>query len=332
MYQCINLLIGSACNMRCPYCLQTGEDIPANRKADLTRFADLLAEHLKGEMPRRIIIWGGEPMVYWEKIQQLLSTLESVSIKPNEGYFITTNGMALTDQYVDYVNERSIWTTISSHNWSIPKAQWDRIFKLENFSISAIIHHNQITFWDLRRRFYEFEDEYGFKPHFYLHFLRANDGCSPEFYMTKTDVDTLCDHLVNDVITLANLGDDWARWQCNQLLFENRREIKKGKGEKCVRDDRISVDLHGNIYECHHNYDASNICGNLDKKKIHIRSIKHVNPYRFSSTKECSSCEIYEECRGGCYLSNTHEIDCYLARKMHPVYEAMKIAVNWREE
>ena len=151
--------------------------------------------------------------------------------------------------------------------------------------------------------------------------------------MTKADVDALCRHLLDDVVTLARLGDDWARWQCAQLLIEHRKEIAKGIGEKCVRSDRLSVDLHGNIYACHHNFDASNICGHLSRTVVPIRADHAtVDPRRFSASEACRACDIFEECHGGCYLSNTHDVDCYLAKQMHTVYEAMKEVVQWRPE
>lgn len=328
-YQGINILIGNACDMHCSYCLQTGTDVPANRPANLSIFAELLKNALKGMQPRRIVLWGGEPMVYWSKIKQLFAALEAADIRPREGFFITTNGQKMTDEYVAYANAHLLWTTISSHDWQFTQGQWDRIFQLDHFSISAIIHHKQIEFWNLRRRFYEFEDRYGFKPRFYLHFLRANNGCDPEYYLTKDDVDHLCQHLMDDVLTLAVMGDDWARWQCAQLLAEHRKELAKGAGEKCVREDRLSVDLHGNIYACHHNYDASNICGNLRPGVFQIYREESISPKRFSSSNDCRNCDIYDECHGGCYLSNTHEVDCYLAREMHKVYETMKKVVTW---
>lgn len=330
-YQGINILIGNACDMHCAYCLQTGTDVPANRPADVRTFAEMLASKLPEGMPRRISIWGGEPMVYWAKVRQLMESLTAVGVAPTQGYFITTNGQKMTDEYVDYVNAHTVWTTVSSHDWHFTVEQWDRIARLDHFSVSAIIHRKHLTFWDFRRRFYAFEDRYGFKPRFYLHFLRANDGCSPEFYMTKADVDALCRHLLDDVVTLARLGDDWARWQCAQLLIEHRKEIAKGIGEKCVRSDRLSVDLHGNIYACHHNFDASNICGHLSRTVVPIRADHAtVDPRRFSVSEACRACDIFEECHGGCYLSNTHDVDCYLAKQMHTVYEAMKEVVQWR--
>lgn len=34
---------------------------------------------------------------------------------------------------------------------------------------------------------------------------------------------------------------------------------------------------------------------------------------------------------GGCYLSNTHEVDCYLAKRLHEVYEffSTHLPMHW---
>lgn len=330
-YQALNILIGNACDMKCKYCLQTGIDVPANRPADLTFFAEQLALNLKGDMPKRIIFWGGEPMIYWRNIRQVLDLFEVVGIFPKEGFFITTNGQKMTDEYVQYVNSHRVWTTVSTHDWDFSEDQMTRIFQLDHFSLSAIIHHHQLFFWDLRERFYALEEKFGFKPRLYLHFVRANDGCMPEFYLTKSDVDVLCDHLLYDVMGLALRGDDWARWQCSQLLSDRNREVAKGQGSKCVRDDSLSIDLHGNIYQCHHNFDASNICGNLFKKTIPIHPVGSISPHIYSDSQACRECEIFEECHGGCYLSNTHEVDCYLAKRLHEVYEIFSthLPMHW---
>ena len=330
-YRAINILIGNACDMKCRYCLQTGTDVPANRQADISVFAEKLALSLDGAMPNRIIFWGGEPMLYWQKIRTILDLFEGFGIAPREGFFITTNGQKMTDEYVEYANSHTVWTTVSTHDWNFNDAQMGRIFQLDHFSLSAIIHHKQLYLWDLREKFYALEDKYGFKPRLYLHFVRANDGCSSEFYLTQSDVDTFCEHLLNDVLALAMRGDDWARWQCAQLLSERHKEQAKGQVSKCVRDDRLSIDLHGNIYQCHHNFDASNICGNLFERVIPIHSSGTLNPHIYSESQACRECEIFEECHGGCYLSNTHDVDCYLAKCLHGVYQQLEKVVDLKK-
>ena len=322
MIKHVNFLIGSACNMKCGYCLQTNEKSPADHKADPAEFAHKFARYLDGQKIERVAYWGGEPMLYWERIKLLHGTLKDEGIIPEQST-ITTNGRSLTDDYVDYVNANpDIFTVVSWHDGKFTDEQLSRIFRLKQFSISQLIHHYHTDMWDTRDLYYSLYEKFGHFPNTAVHFLRANDGCAKDYYLTKEDVDKFCKHL-RVVVELARVGDTWALWQCSQLLY-HRNKVRSRVGPMCVRDELLSVDLHGNIYACHHNYDASNITGNNFRKVIPIKAAPQYAPRRFYDSPECQNCECLEECRGGCYTSNTHEIDCYFAKERHYIYKAME--------
>lgn len=307
--------------MACPYCLQTGDEIPANKKVDIGWFVERFAEYFSHSTVDKLIVWGGEPLVYWGRVKELIDTLRARGIEPNKGFYITTNGRKMNEDYVEFVNSRPIWTTISTHGWGFTQNQLDTFFKLKAFSLSEIIHHNNINFLHLRSMFFDLAATYKRAPRIYLHYLRANSGCDSSFYLTKDDVDRLANHLVHEVLPLAIDGDEWARWQLAQLLSERRKETNKGKESKCISPARLSIDLFGNQYECHHNYDASNIIGNIFSKTIPIYAEStRPNPFKFSDSIECRECSVFNECHGGCYLSNTHDVDCYLAKTLSHVY------------
>ncbi len=324
-YRQINILIGSACNMKCGYCLQTNGLSPADHKADPEKFAYMLAEYLGRDRPNRVSYWGGEPMLYWERIKTIHRILTEQKLVPIEKSIITTNGRALTDDYVEYANDHpDIWTTVSTHVWGFSDEQLDQIFRLKAFSLASLIHHYHLELWEEREKYWELKERYGINPRVCVHFLRANNGCSSDYYMSRDDVDAFCRHIRNDIIPMARLGDEWASWQCSQLLYERNRIILKGDGCMCVRPDQLSIDLHGNVYHCHHNYCQDNVVGNIFKKIIPISTAKRPDPERFFKSNECQNCDILEQCRGGCYTSNTHEIDCYFARERSKLYSMME--------
>lgn len=308
--------------MKCPYCLQTGEDIPANKAVDIGTFIKRFKVFLGESTIHRLIIWGGEPMVYWRSLKQLLLGLYEAGIVPEDRTMVTTNGRRMTDDYVQFANCHRLWTTISAHDWNFTEEQYVRFFRLRDFSISSIVHAKHINLFDLRDHYYDMLVNFGRPPRIYAHYVRANDGCSPEYYLTKADVDTFVNHLLREVLPLAVKGDIWARWQLAQLLSERRKELTKGNESKCIIFDRLTIDLHGNLYECHHNYDVSNIIGNIFSKTIPIYAEDvRPNPFKYSDSEECRHCDVFSECHGGCYLSNTHDVDCYLAKKLHLAYQ-----------
>lgn len=328
MYKQVNILIGSACNMKCSYCVQQNGKSPADQPANAEEFAEKLAEVLKGSQLNRIMYWGGEPMLYWEKIKTIHSILKEKGIVPVKSIF-TTNGTLMTDEYVDYANaNKDFKTVLSSHQWNFTDEQLARFFRVNNLSFSDLITHKQRDLWLIRKRYYEVWKKFGKRPSFSVHFLRANDGCSPEDYMTKEDVDYFIHHIAYDILPLAVMGDLYSRSVMGSLLYERDRVINKSDGALCVRKDVLSVDLHGNVYNCHHNFGANNIVRNIFKKIIPIRSSDLPDPERFVKSKECLNCDIFEQCRGGCYSSNTHEIDCYFAKERAKLFEL----VEWTEK
>lgn len=315
--------------MHCPYCLQNSGRSLADRKADPEEFADRLTEYLQGESPRKIMAWGGEPMLYWEKIRRMHARLKANGIQtPFRSFVITTNGRSISDDYVAYANANpDIWTTVSCHGGGFTDAQLDAIYRLKRFSLSELITHQRTDLWEIRDWFWRLKDRYGGTPRLCAHFIRANDSCGSECYLTREDVDAFYNHMAREVIPMARYGDPWALWQCSQQIYEIDRYRRQPRGPMCVRPDRLSIDMHGNIYECHHDFSSGNVTGNIfsRRKTIPIRP-EGKAPGRFWNTKECQSCpvEIQSFCRGGCYLSNTHSVDCYLSHKRFALYKQMK--------
>lgn len=334
-YSQINILIGSACDMNCPYCLQHGGRSLADRKADPEAFAAKLAGFLGGESPQKIMLWGGEPMLYWPRIRSLHQALLANGIRASEGECIfTTHGRRLTDEYVGYANAHDdLWTTVSFHDGGFSDDQLDRIFRLKRFSLSFIVSHYRTDLWDVRDWYWKLKERYGGRPRLCAHFLRANDGCGRDWYMTKEDCDRFCEHIEHELIPMAAYGDEWAQWQCSQLLFERWRHLVQPEGAMCVRPDRLSVDLHGNVYECHHDFAAENVIGNIFEPPrqgvIPIRA-ERPDPFKYWKGESCKTCpdDVRLYCRGGCYLSNTHEIDCYFARRRGEAYRKMEAVLR----
>ena len=108
---------------------------PADHKADPVEFAHKLADYLKGSRIERIAYWGGEPMLYWDRIKALHGALIDKGIRPEQST-VTTNGRSLTDDYVEYANANpDIFTVVSWHDGNFTDEQLSRIFRLREFSI-----------------------------------------------------------------------------------------------------------------------------------------------------------------------------------------------------
>ena len=232
-------------------------------------------------------------------------------------YVFTTNGRSLTDEYVEFANNHPDFRTVVSwHGGGFTDEQLDRIFRLKTVTLSEIITHYRRDLWDFRNWYWDLKERYG-GGLICAHYLRATDGCGPDYYMTRDDVDAFFGHVERDVLPMATWGDEWAGRQLSQLLWDRNRRLPQPSGAMCVRPDRLSIDLHGNEYLCHHDFAATNVIGNIFRGIPIIPEEFLQETQKYWKDERCRKCpdDVRLYCRGGCYLSKTHDIDCYLARR-----------------
>ncbi|MVX56359.1 radical SAM/SPASM domain-containing protein [Parasutterella muris] len=311
-FKSVNLLFGSACNLRCGYCLQQEEGEKMNKKGDSKGFASQFLSYLDRTNTKitSLHYWGGEPMLYWKIIKAVYEELQPViQAKRNR---ITTNGTLITDEYVDFCNQHpDIFTVVSFHDGDISPEQWKIIGRLENFSIEALIHHKRVSPLLLKDDYERICELIGKRPPIGFDMIKANNGCHSNYWMTHEDVIAYFQAMMG-IYELANFEQDlFCKTVIAHFLYRYQKELnyKGRKPNPCVNDRILSVDLFGNTYNCHHNNSPTNITGNIFKPYIPIKPISF-NLAKFSNTKECQNCETYASCGGGCYTSNTHDADC----------------------
>lgn len=328
-FQPLNILFGSACNLKCGYCLQQDGAHKVNKKADLNDFILKFWDYLDRTNKKfsSVHYWGGEPMLYWKRIKEVYKLIAPfVSAKRHR---ITTNGTLITKEYVDFCNNYSdIFTVVSFHDGRITDDKWRLIGKLNHFSIEALIHHKRVSPLALRDDYERICDLMGKRPPIGFDMIKANDGCHSDYWMTEED---LCDYFASmiHIYEIANIKKDpFCQAVIAQFLYRYRKDLKyKGiKPNPCVNNHILSIDLFGNTYNCHHNNSPENITGNIFNPDFIPPKPISFNLGRFSSTTDCRNCKTYPSCGGGCYTSNTHEIDCFYYKTRE------ELAKFWLEE
>lgn len=101
---CISL--GQECNLKCKYCFRelTKGKIPI----ELNDLMKWYLQNISSDWCRAVVFSGGEPLIYWNRILEVISYL-----KPNIGKCILTNGTLLTQEKVDYINKNNIEVSLS---------------------------------------------------------------------------------------------------------------------------------------------------------------------------------------------------------------------------
>ena len=104
------LHIAHDCNMRCEYCFASTGDYQGGRKlmsAEVGKKAiDYLLHHSQGRRNLELDFFGGEPLMNFGVVKKIVAYARSKEREYNKvfRFTITTNGLLLTDDKIDFIN------------------------------------------------------------------------------------------------------------------------------------------------------------------------------------------------------------------------------------
>jgi uncharacterized protein len=113
--------MGLKCNFSCSYCLQShhvGREALTSSK-DIEEFKLMLKKNLKSA-PEKVEFWGGEPLLYFQRIKDLVPFFQEWS--PNTKFFLITNGSMFNNENIDYLDRNNFSIGVSHDG----PGQWQR--------------------------------------------------------------------------------------------------------------------------------------------------------------------------------------------------------------
>ena len=106
---CLN--VAHDCNLRCEYCFAAKGDFGCGRKLmplEVGKKAiDFLIEHSKGRRNLELDFFGGEPLMNFKVVKQIVEYARSQEEKHNKKFrfTLTTNGVLLNDEVMEFCNK-----------------------------------------------------------------------------------------------------------------------------------------------------------------------------------------------------------------------------------
>lgn len=106
------ILVEQDCNMRCEYCFASTGDYGLGKRMHMSfetgkKALDFLVEKSKDRENLEVDFFGGEPLMNFDVVKQLVLYGRSIE-KANNKHFrftVTTNGMLLDDDKIDFINK-----------------------------------------------------------------------------------------------------------------------------------------------------------------------------------------------------------------------------------
>ena len=257
------------CDLHCRYCYRNAGRIPR-----IPEFNDLMREFLGQLDPTKteaLVASGGEPLLHFDKVKELFSYApKGMHLK------VMTNGLNLTQEIVDYLNENNVETWVSHDGDS---TEWLRGVDILNDPeiYDLVMQINHLTFCccctTKNPDPYECYEQIKARVprHFYFHY---NAVFADKYHSYLTE------------------GFDYKRWQRGVLKCEmeqldwlprKRNRFYKGTGTNVLPDGTLV-----GMCEIHHTYGTV-----LDTRETVIENRHKLGDIQPCENKECA---VFQHC------------------------------------
>ena len=341
---CIN--IAHDCNLRCEYCFADKGDFGGERmlmsEETGKKAIDFLIKNSENRYNLEVDFFGGEPLMNFEVVKKIVEYARSLEEKHNKKFrfTITTNGLLLTDDKIDYINKEMSNVVLSldgrkeindmlrktkggqgSYDVIVPKYQklvqtrGDKdyyvrgTFTKNNLDFTNdVLHINELGF-----------DQISVEP------VVSDEKL--EYSIKTEDIPRVYEEyekLAKAIIKLKKQGSKINFFHFMIDLDDGPCVIKRLKG--CGGgNEYVAVTPQGDIYPCHQFVGKEEWkLGNLHDDSFNNDMKNTFSKANIYNKKGCNECWAKFYCSGGCNANNfeyegdilsPHEISCALQKK-----------------
>ncbi len=352
----ICLHVAHGCNLACSYCFAGKGEYNEKGLMSLEtgkRAIDFLIEQSGTRKNLEVDFFGGEPLLNWDVCKQLVQYGRSKEKEYNKNFrfTLTTNGILLTDEVIDFCN-REMSNVVLSLDGRQETHDRFRVFRNGQGSYSQIVNNfkkfadsrNQSNYY-MRGTYTHFNTDFsedilhmadlGFKE---LSIEPVVADPKEPYALKESDLPILKEQyeiLASEMLKRYRKGNGFTFYHYMIDLDAGPCIVKRVSG--CgVGTEYLAVTPNGDLYPCHQfvgdeKFLLGNIYNGITNKNI-LDAFSECNVY---SHKECKNCFAKLYCSGGCAanayhstgsVSGVYEFGCELHRKRIECAIMLKVA------
>lgn len=350
------LHIAHDCNLRCKYCFASTGDFGTGRKLmpfETGKAAiDFLLEKSVGRENLEVDFFGGEPLMNFKVVKQIIEYARSKEKEFGKhfNFTITTNGMLLTDDKIDYINKEMFNVVLSIDGRREVNDRmrvrvdgsgcYDKIvpnFKKlvekrgdKEYYVRGTYTKYNLDFSDDIMHLYEAGfDEISVEP--------VMEDPQVEYAITEEDLDRIYqeyDKLVDRIEEVKKRGEHINFFHFMIDLDQGPCVVKRLRG--CGSgNEYVSITPDGDIYPCHQFVGHEEYkMGSLEDGSFNEEIKKEFAGAHVYSKPACQECWAKFYCSGGCNANNyiyngdihkAYELSCKIQRKRLECAILMKV-------
>lgn len=352
---CLN--IAHDCNLRCAYCFASTGDFGKGRKLMSyetgKKALDFLIEQSKGRVNLEVDFFGGEPLMNFDVVKKLVEYGRSreKEAKKNFRFTITTNGLLLDDDKIDFINKEmnNVVLSIDGRKEVNDKLRvrvdgtgcYDKIVPLykklvekrgdkEYYVRGTFTKYNQDFSDDVFALLDEGFDQISVEP-------VVGDPSDP-YALTEKELPQIFreyDRLSKRILDYEKTGKKFNFFHFMIDLDQGPCAIKRMRGCGCG-NEYVAVTPDGDIYPCHQFVGMDNYkMGNVEDGTFNPEMKKEFAAAHIYTKPDCRECWARFYCSGGCNANNyehmgdilkSYKIACELEKKRLECAIMLKVA------
>lgn len=327
--QRIFLMLGSACNLQCKYCLQHDMADNDSKKVNAPVIDWIKKQAQYQSIPIKITFYGGEPLVYWDAIADAVEQLEGRVI-----FSIITNGKLLDEEKVNFCNDHDFRVAVSYDGKHVIDTRgYDvvmdnpAILRLNHLSLSAVLSKYTYPkdFLDALEPFFDsYRHLHSSYPSLNIDTIMDFGNCAELRDMDLQEVSRQMKEVMEGGKPVYEILR--ARLLSSNIFFFN------GKMEYATCGNGISVwniDTEGNVYRCHN---CGEKLGTIHDSAASILIRAGRKDPTLENQETCKDCPVYPLCKGGCPLIDKTGRDSYYCDIKRAYYQPVMDFANRQDE
>ena len=340
------LHVAHDCNLRCKYCFaSTGDFGEGRRLLDFEtgkKAIDFLIEKSKGRHNLELDFFGGEPLMNFEVVRQIVEYARSLEQEHNKlfRFTITTNGMLLDDAKIDYINKEMSNVVLSidgrrgvndkmrpcingAGSYDIIMDKYKRLVEKRGhdqyYARGTFTKYNLDFSNDVMHLYEEGFDQLSVEP--------VVSPSDKDYALTEAELPRIFEEyetLAKKIIAIKKQGKSINFFHFMLDLDQGPCAIKRLRGCGCG-NEYVAVTPDGDIYPCHQFVGMKEWkMGNLHEGTFDFKLKDYFSQTTVYNKHDCKECWAKFYCSGGCSASNLlvngdikepHRIGCELERK-----------------
>ena len=350
------LHIAHDCNLRCKYCFASTGDFGTGRKlmplSVGKQAIDFLLEKSVGRENLELDFFGGEPLMNWDVVKEIVEYARSKEEEYGKKFrfTITTNGMLLDDEKIDFINKEmsNVVLSIDGRKEVNDRMRvkvdgtgcYDRIVKnykklvekrgdKEYYVRGTYTNYNLDFAEDVIHLYEQGFDQVSVEP--------VMEDESVEYAITEKDLDKIYaeyDKLVDKISDIKKNGGFINFFHFMIDLDQGPCVIKRLRG--CGSgNEYVAITPDGDIYPCHQFVGHEEYkMGNLEEGTFNEDIKKEFAGCHVYPKPTCRDCWAKFYCSGGCNannyiyngdIHNAYELSCKIMKKRLECAILMKV-------